>query len=247
MNKIKKVINLMIVIGIFILIIIYSINKLDYTFVWKGVFVYKNKLIKGFGVTLIISFFSMIVSLIIGIITTLFLNSKILALNYFAKGYIGIIRGTPFLVQIYFLYYIIATAFQISNKYLLGIIILSIFTGAYVTEIIRGGLESIEQSQHITSKALGFTTLQKYIYIIIPQVVKRIMPALAGQISSLVKDSSLLSVIAVSEFTMNVLEVDSINFRTFENLTVLGVGYLLITIPISIISKKLERAFSYED
>lgn len=246
MNKVKKAAHLAVVIGVFFLIIAFAVSKLDYTFTWHGIYEYRTKLIKGFVITLIISFFSMIVSLLIGIITTFLAKSKILAFNYFAKGYIGLIRGTPFLVQIYFLYYIIATAFNIYNKYLLGIIILSVFSGAYVTEIIRGGLESINKSQHITAKALGFTTWQKYIYVIIPQVTKRIMPALAGQMSSLVKDSSLLSVIAVSELTMNVLEVDSINFRTFENLTFLGLGYLAITLPISVISQKLERKFNYE-
>ncbi|MFZ7101524.1 MAG: amino acid ABC transporter permease [Peptococcaceae bacterium] len=242
----KKLINLLIVGGIFAAVLLFSVSRLDYTFSWGSILVYKNKLLKGFGITLIISFFSMAASLLIGIIATFFLKSGIPAFNYLARGYIGLIRGTPFLVQIYFLYYIIATAFNIDNKYILGILILAVFSGAYVTEIIRGGLESINKSQHLTAKALGFTTSQKYIYIIIPQVIKRIMPALAGQMSSLVKDSSLLSVIAVSEFTMNVLEVDSINFRTFENLTVLGLGYLLLTIPISLLAKKLERKYNYE-
>ncbi|MGI6227567.1 MAG: amino acid ABC transporter permease [Peptococcales bacterium] len=246
MFDLKKILNILLVAGIFAAIVLFSINRLDYNFVWEGVYTYKNKLIKGFMITLLISSCSMLVSLVIGVVSTILLNSQILVLNYLVRGYIGLIRGTPFLVQIYFLYYIIATALNISNKYILGILILSVFSGAYVTEIIRGGLESIDKTQHLTAKALGFTTLQKYVYVIIPQVIKRILPALTGQMSSLIKDSSLLSVIAVSEFTMNVLEVDSINFRTFENLTVLGLGYLLITIPISQISKKLERKFNYE-
>lgn len=94
--------------------------------------------------------------------------------------------------------------------------------------------------------AVGFTTLQKYRYVIFPQVIKRILPSLAGQLSSLVKDSSLLSVIAVSEFTLNIQEITAINFRTYENYIVLAIGYLLITYPISLISKWLEKEFSYE-
>jgi len=246
LDVVKKGLNMLLVIGIFVAIIAFSLSRLHYTFVWEDIYIYKTKFINGFIMTLTISFFAMIASLLIGTIITMFAKAKILALNYFAQVYIGLVRGTPFLVQIYFFYYIIATAFKISDKYILGILILSVFSGAYVAEIIRGGLESINASQHVTAKALGFTTWQKYIYIIIPQVVKRIMPALAGQMSSLVKDSSLLSVIAVSECTMNVLEVDSINFRTFENLTVLGLGYLAITMPIAIIAKKIEKEFNYE-
>jgi len=123
---------------------------------------------------------------------------------------------------------------------------LAVFSSAYVTEIIRAGIESIEQSQHETAKAVGFTTIQKYRYVIIPQVIKRIMPSLAGQLSSLVKDSSLLSVIAVSEFTLNIQEITAMNFRTYENYFVLAAGYLVITFPISMLSKYFERKFNYE-
>ena len=246
MDTARKGLHLLVVIGLFLLLIWFSLSRLEYVFSWEGIFLYKTKLLQGFVMTLVISFFAMLAALLIGTVTTLCYQSHILALRYFAQGYIGIIRGTPFLVQIYFLYYIIATAFGISDKYILGIIILAVFSGAYVAEIIRGGLESINASQHVTAKALGFATWQKYVYIIIPQVVKRIMPALAGQMASLVKDSSLLSVIAVSEFTMNVLEVDSINFRTFENLTLLGLGYLAITTPIALIAARIEKEFHYE-
>ncbi|MFA9398254.1 MAG: amino acid ABC transporter permease, partial [Clostridiaceae bacterium] len=176
----------------------------------------------------------------------IFSRSRVLFLNYLSRFYIEIVRGTPFLVQIYFFYFIIATAFNLNNKYVLGIIILSVFTGAYVTEIIRGGIESINKSQLETAKSIGFTQVQTYRYVVVPQVITRILPSLAGQLSSLVKDSSLLSVIAVSEFTKVILEVDALNFRTFENLTLLGIGYLALTLPISLISKKLERKFHYE-
>lgn len=243
----KVLLNYFLVFIFIIAILIFSVSQLDYTFKWYTVLEYKNKILKGFYMTLVISFFSLILSLVIGTLLAFARRSGVLFLEYFSKVYVEIIRGTPFLVQIYFFYFIIATAIGIDNKYILGAIILSIFSSAYVTEIIRGGIESIEKSQIETAKALGFTTYQKYRYIIIPQVIKRITPALAGQLLSLVKDSSLLSVIAVSEFTMNVLEIDSLNFRTFENLSTLALGYLLITLPISALSKKMERKFQYEN
>lgn len=245
-SLVKRIFNFIIVVSIVIGILIFSISRLDYDFFWPVILKYRYKFMQGFYMTLVISFFSLISSLIIGIILAFARKSKILIFNYFSRLYVEIIRGTPFLVQIFFFYFIIATAFGLDNKYLIGVIILSIFSSAYVTEIIRAGIESIEGSQLETAKSLGFSTYQKYKFIIIPQVVKRIMPALAGQLSSLVKDSSLLSVIAVSEFTMNVLEVDSLTFRTFENLSTLGLGYLCLTIPISLISKTLERKFHYE-
>jgi polar amino acid transport system permease protein len=242
----KKIINILAV-GLFVIAILaFSLSRLEYEFKWSSLIEFRSKFFLGFIMTIVISFFSLIFSLLIGIVMALFNKSRILFLKYLSRFYVELVRGTPFLVQIYFFYFIIATAFGLNNKYVLGIIILSLFSGAYVTEIIRGGIESINKSQIETAKSLGFNQYQTYRFVIIPQVIKRILPSLAGQLSSLVKDSSLLSVIAVSEFTKVVLEVDSLNFRTFENLALLGIGYILITLPISLLSKKLEGRFHYE-
>lgn len=240
----KKGFNMGFLVLIFYLI--YRITLDGYTMKWETLIPYIGKIFDGYKMTLIITFFAMIVSVILGSLLTFFNSSKLLILQYLSKSYVEIIRGTPFLVQIIFFFYIITPAFGIENRYFIGILILAIFSSAYVSEIIRAGIESIEESQHETARAVGFTTFQKYRYVIFPQVFKRILPSLTGQLSSLVKDSSLLSVIAVSEFTLKIQEITAINFRTYENYIILAVGYLLITFPISIISRKLERKFSYE-
>ena len=234
-------------VGAFIIgIAVFSVNQLNYTFNWQVLWNFRVKILRGYGATFSISVFSLLLSLFLGTISALALESRILFLKYLARAYVEGIRSTPFLVQINFFYFIIATALGIHNKYLLGVLILSIFTGAYVTEIIRGGLLSIPESQWMTIRSLSFSQWQAYRFIIFPQVFRRILPSLAGQLSSLVKDSSLLSVIAVSELTKNVLEADAITFRTFENLSFLAVGYMVITIPISLLSKYLEKKFYYE-
>ncbi len=236
-----------ILVGIFIAGVFFlALRSLGYDFDWGVIWEYRVKTLKGYGITFALASISIVVSILIGIFSAAALESGILFIRYLARAYVEGIRGTPFLVQIIFFYFIIATALGMEGKFIIGVLILSIFTGAYVTEIIRGGIQSIPGSQWVTARSLGFTVPQTYIHIIFPQVFKRILPSLAGQMSSLVKDSSLLSVIAVSEFTMNVLEVDAITFRTFENLTFLMVGYLLITIPISLLSKWLERKYHYE-
>jgi polar amino acid transport system permease protein len=127
----------------------------------------------------------------------------------------------------------------------MGVLILSLFAGAYVAEIIRGGLESIPSAQLETARSLCFTRGQTYRYIIIPQLSRIVLPPLTGQFASLVKDSSLLSFIAVNEFTKVVMEADSLNFATFENYILLAVGYMLITLPISWLTKRLERKMYY--
>ena len=236
-----------ILVGVFIAAVFFlALASLGYKFDWSVIWTYRIKFLRGYGVTFLIAFFSIFVSILIGIISAAGLQSRITFFRYLSRAYVEGIRGTPFLVQIIFFYFIIATAVGLNNKFIVGVLILSIFTGAYVTEIIRGGIQSIPESQWVTARSLGFTRLQTYRFIIFPQVFRRILPALAGQMSSLVKDSSLLSVIAVSELTMNVLEVDAITFRTFEDLTFLMLGYLVITIPISLLSKWLERKFYYE-
>jgi polar amino acid transport system permease protein len=245
-SNLSKGVNITMVLMVIGVMLIYSVSNLNYVFHWDTVIRFSRKFLNGFLMTIIISLFSLILSMAIGMVNALALQSRLIFFKYLARSYVEIIRGTPFLVQINFIYFIIATALGVNNKYLLGILILSIFSGAYLTEIIRGGMQSIQESQWMSARSLGMTRLQTYRYVVLPQVVKRILPGLAGQLSSLIKDSSLLSVIAVSEFTMNVLEVDAITFNTFENLTFLAVGYLLLTLPISYASKILERKFFYE-
>lgn len=242
----QKIINISLV-GLFLIfMLVLSFNSLDYQLRLETIYQYRVKFINGFKMTIIITFFSLFLSLLIGTFFAFASNSRFLPLYYFSKAYVEIIRGTPLLVQIYVFFYIIATSLDLHNRYVLGVVILSIFSGAYICEIIRAGIESIGKTQVETARSLGFSTFQRYRFIIMPQVIKRILPPLTGQVASLIKDSSLLSVIAVSELTKNVQEVDSINFATFENYIVLAILYMVLTVPISFISKKLERMFSYE-
>jgi polar amino acid transport system permease protein len=240
----KRIINIAIIIVAFVGIFVVSLD--GYQMNLGSLRKYAGKILNGYEMTLIISIGGLIVSLLLGTLFAFGLKSRILLLRYFSKIYVEVIRGTPFLVQIIVFFYLITPVLGIENRYVVGVMILAIFSGAYVTEIIRGGIESIEQSQHETAKAVGFTNFQKYRYVIIPQVIRRIMPSLAGQVASLVKDSSLLSVIAISEFTLSIQEVTAINFRTYENYLVLALGYLIITFPISLLSKALERKFNYD-
>ena len=243
-----KIVNTTLILIIGIIFWNYAFGKLNYESQGLSVFLeFKYKFIFGFFMTIMISIFSLICSLIIGSLLTMGQKSRFLPLHYFTKIFIEIIRGTPLIVQIYLFFYVVGTALDINNRYIMGVLIMATFSGAYVSEIIRSGIDSIDKTQIESAKALGFTNFQKYRYIILPQVVKRVMPPLAGQFASLIKDSSLLSIIAVNEFTKNVQEVDSITFTPIENYAVLAVGYILLTYPISHLSKKLEKRFSYGD
>ena len=167
-------------------------------------------------------------------------NSKLILLRFFSRFYIETIRGTPLLVQILIFFYVFANNLGFENRYIVGTFILAIFSGAYVCEIIRAAIESIEKEQFETSLSLGMSQYQMYTYIIFPQAFKRMLPSLTGQFASIIKDSSLLSIIAISEFTMNAQEVDAITYSTLESYIPLALGYLLLTYPISYYTKRLE-------
>ncbi|WP_368029596.1 amino acid ABC transporter permease [Arcobacter sp. s6] len=216
-------------------------SSITYNFNWAHVYEYKQKFINGFFMTIVISFFALILSFIIGLFFAYAQNSKLIILRFFARFYIEIIRGTPLLVQILIFFYVFANNMGFENRYIVGTVILAIFSGAYVCEIIRAAIQSIEKEQFETSWSLGMTNYQMYRYIIFPQAFKRMLPALTGQFASIIKDSSLLSIIAISEFTMNAQEVDAITYSTLESYIPLAIGYLILTYPISYYTKNLEN------
>lgn len=219
----------------------FMFSNTEYDFNWLNIWGYRQKFIDGFFMTIGISFFALILSLIIGIFFAYAQSSKLIVLRFLSRIYIETIRGTPLLVQILIFFYVFAANLGFDNRYIVGTCILAIFAGAYVSEIFRAGIESIDYEQYEASKSLGFTNFQTYRYIIAPQAYKRIIPPLTGQFASIIKDSSLLSIISISEFTMNAQEVNSYTYSTLESYIPLAIGYLLLTYPISIYAKHLER------
>ena len=129
---------------------------------------------------------------------------------------------------------------------LAGIIILSLFSGAYIAEIVRGSLLSIDRGQLEAAKAVGFTKIQMARYVLVPQLVARTLPALTGQVASIIKDSSLLSVIAVIELTQTMREITATNYNFFGGFLLLGALYLCLTLPIMFVSRRFEKRLSYE-
>ncbi|APW65072.1 amino acid ABC transporter permease [Poseidonibacter parvus] len=216
-------------------------SNISYDFNWAHVYEYKQKFINGFFMTITISFFALILSFIIGLFFAYAQNSKLIILRFFARFYIEIIRGTPLLVQILIFFYVFANNLGFDNRYIVGTFILAIFSGAYVSEIIRAALGSVEKDQFETSVSLGMSNYQTYRYVIFPQAFKRMLPALTGQFASIIKDSSLLSIIAISEFTMNAQEVDAITYSTLESYIPLAIGYLALTYPVSYYTNRLEK------
>ena len=139
-----------------------------------------------------------------------------------------------------------ANAFGVDNRFVVGVLTLSLFSGAYISEIIRAGIESVGASQLESARAIGLTRAQTYRYVIFPQALRQTLPPLAGQFVSLIKDSSLLYIIGLSEFTWNAREVNSFTYSTLESYLPLAIGYLILTLPISLWTRSLERRSKYE-
>jgi len=216
-------------------------KNVSYNFNWDSVYEYKQKFVDGFIMTIIISFFALILSFAIGLFFAYAQNSKIIILRFFSRFYIEIIRGTPLLVQILIFFYVFANNLGFENRYIVGTVILALFAGAYVSEIIRGAIESVDFEQYETSLSLGMTNVQMYVHVIFPQAFRRMLPALTGQFASIIKDSSLLSIISISEFTMNAQEVNAYTYSTLESYIPLAIGYLILTYPISYFTTHLEK------
>ena len=225
----------------------FAFSQLRYGFDWGSVYEYRRGFFLGFAMTLVISVFSLLLSVCLGLVVGIGSRSRILFLRYLARGYVELIRGTPLLVQILIFFYVVANAMGVQNRYVVGVVIMAIFSGAYVSEIFRAGIESVGETQLESARSLGLTRAQTYRYVILPQVIRRILPPLAGQLASLIKDSSLLSIIAVKEFTLAAREINSATFSTLESFIPLAIGYLVLTLPISVLSKRLEKRFAYRE
>ena len=129
----------------------------------------------------------------------------------------------------------------LDNRYVMGVLILSIFEGAYIAEIIRGGWQSIDGQTYEIARAIALTPAKTFRLVTLPILLSRTVPALAGQFASIIKDSSLLSVIAVIELTQTTQEISAENFQMFANYLLLAALYFVLTFAVSLVSKALER------
>jgi len=207
-------------------------------------------LLQGTWLTLKISFYAIIFGIILGLIGGVCRISTNPALKWSAITYVELIRGSPLLVQIFIWYFVLATLInELLKRYGMleipalwyGVAALAAFTGAYVTEIVRAGIQSIHRGQIEAARSLGMTGPQALRYIILPQALRRILPPLAGQFISLIKDSSLLGMIAIRELTKATREGITVSLQPYEFWFVCAILYLVLTFTLSMIVQYMER------
>lgn len=245
---IAKVLNVALALVVLVGVVWLCLMLLDTNWVWASVWESREVLFNGWLMTLGVTAIALVTSTVGGFVLALGQRSFVLPLRYFVKVLVEIVRATPLLVLILLIWYGFGGVFHVGNeyRYVVGILILTLFESAYISEIMRAGIESIGKTQIESARAIGLTRAQTYRYVIIPQAVRQVMPPLVGQLVSLIKDSSLLSYIAIQEFTYTAQQVNSNTYSTLETYLPLAVGYLVLTIPISLWSRWLERRFKYE-
>ncbi len=203
-------------------------------------------LMTGLWTTMWISAVASVLALVIGLVAGLMKVTGNYTASSLAAIYVEIIRGTPLLVQIFIAYFFIGTVFNL-DRIVAGIGALALFAGAYVAEIVRAGIQSIPRGQMEAARSLGMSMPQAMLDIILPQAFKRILPPLSGQFISLIKDSSLVSVIAITDLTKSGREIITSTFAPFEIWLVVAAMYLVVTSVLSQFVFYLERRLAISD
>lgn len=213
---------------------------------YAPLFVYgaKNTLIIALTATVI----GLVIGLGVGILRSLpisALDSKLkrfitLSIRRLTSVYVEIFRGTPMMVQAIFIYYAFLPLFK-SSKLMAGIVIVSINTGAYMAEIVRAGIQSLDKGQNEAARAMGMNNFQTMVYVILPQAIKNAFPAIGNEFVVNIKDTSVLNVIGVTELYFQSISVAGINFRYQDTFFVTALIYLFLTYSTTLTLKWIEK------
>ena len=196
--------------------------------------------------TVQITFFGLLIGLVLGLIFALLRLSKFKVLNYPAKLYIWFIRGTPLLLQLLFIYFGL-TNIVLLDKLPAACVALGIHNGAYIAEIFRGSIQSVDRGQREAGMSIGMTQTKIMRRIILPQAFKRAVPPLGNQFIIALKDSSLASAISVPELLLHARQMGAANFKLMEMLTIAAIYYLFMTTILTLLSTLIERKLKVSD
>ncbi len=197
-------------------------------------------LLYGLGVTIKISAISLVLAFFIGLLTAVLRLSNLVMGRVIARCYLEVVRNTPLLIQIFFIYFVLGPVLGL-DRFPAAVLALSLFEGAYVAEIFRSGILSVERGQIEAAASLGLNRYYIFRLIILPQAIRTTLPPLTSQAISLIKDSALVSTIAIYDLTMQAQALISETFLTFEIWFTVAILYLVITVTLSFIVAFLEN------
>ena len=216
-----------------------------YIFSYESGSLTAGPLIDGLLVTLQITGVGLVLAFAMGLTAALFRLSDSFLARLLARGYLEVIRNTPLLIQLFFMYFVLSPILDI-GAFTSAVVALSLFEGAYASEIIRSGIESITKGQWEAAHSLGLGGFHTYTRVILPQAFRKVLPPLTGQAISLIKDSALVSTIAIYDLTMRGQEIIAQTFLTFEIwFTVAGI-YLVLTLALSFLVDRLAKRLAVQ-
>ncbi len=202
-------------------------------------------LLEGLWVSLKIVGASFVLALFLGLGTALLRYIPSRVGQTLAAAYVGLVRNTPLLIQLFVMYFVLAPVFQLS-PFWAAAWTLAAFEGAYMAEIFRAGIEALPKSQWDAAYSLGFNARQIFTHVLLPQALRRILPPLTGQSVSLVKDSALVSAIAIPDLTMQAQIVIADTFLSLELWILVAVMYVMISLLLTLPAKILEKQYSWQ-
>lgn len=243
----KRILPVVVIAIVYILFFTFIINQVADVLDFSVIFQYRKQLIKAIGTTVFLSLTVLFASMIVGFFLFLMTESSNRYLKYLIIVYKEIVMGTPLLVLVFVVVYIIGVAFNISDKLMLGFTALTLYMSPYMTNVYEGAYNTIDENQFIVMDFYGFNLFQRYRYIILPQMIKSIIPGLINNLSSIVKGTSILSTIAISEIFYSVSVVSNRTYRYIEGYFVLWMVYLVITIPLSRLAKYYSKQWNQND
>ena len=228
-----------------------GVDAMEYRWQWYRVpnFFYKQidneiiwgPLIYGLQITLYVSAWGMVLALLIGLVTAFLRLSNSISGRLVARVYLEAIRNTPLLVQVSIFYFVLQPILGINNPLWTGILCLAFFEGSFASEIIRGGIVSVDKGQWEASQTIGLSRWKTYLYVVLPQAVPIMLPPLTGILVNLIKHSAILSFVAVFELTTEARNLIADTFMSFEIWMLVGGMYLVMTITLSTLVGFFER------
>ncbi len=220
-----------------ILALLFSSNNPRYDLILENT----SLLLQAFWGTIYVSVITLVGALILGFLLFMMMRSKIVILRAVSVVFNEIIMGTPLLVMIFLIVYVFGTVINYDSKLVLGIFALVLYNGPYVANAYETTAAVVDADQYTVMDLYNFKWYQRYLYIIIPQMVKPFIPSLINNLSSVIKSSSLLNVISITEITYITTVIASRSFAFIEGYYVMWIMYLIVTIPLSLLAKYIGK------
>ena len=205
-------------------------------------------LLQGLGLTLQLAGVSLLIAMVLGILASLAGMSKNPVLRFLNGAYVAIIRGTPLLVQAFFIYFGITGVLNIRmSAFTAGVIALSLNAGGYLSEIFRGGIQAVDPGQYEAARSLGLSARQTTWRIILPQAIRICIPSVVNQWCITIKDTSIICVIGLAELTRMGQTIIARNYRAFEMWIIVGVMYFIVIYALTMLARVVEKKVSLDD